>query len=64
MVSEIAAYLGLVTGILGIVSTVGAFFVSALGTAIILTSVLTIVWLVFTGYQLYKFGQHGNIWSC
>jgi len=51
------AYLGLATGILGIVSVVGAFFVSALGTAIILTSVLTIVWLLFAGYRLYRLGQ-------
>lgn len=51
------AYVGLATGILGIVSVIGAFFITALGTAAILTSLLTIVWLLLAGYRLYRLGQ-------
>jgi hypothetical protein len=55
--SKRTAYLGLATGLLGIVSVVGPFFVSALGVVIIITSILTIVWLLFAGYRLYGLGQ-------
>ena len=51
------AYLGLATGILGIVSVVGPFFVSALRVTIILTSVLTTVWVLFVGQSLYRLGR-------
>ncbi|MBZ0287748.1 MAG: hypothetical protein K8I30_09050 [Anaerolineae bacterium] len=51
------AYVGLATGILGVVATLGSFFISALGTAIILTSVLTIIWLVLAGYRLYRLSR-------
>ncbi len=51
------AYLGLVTGILGIVSVAGPFFVSTLSVTIIITSVLTTVWVLFVGYRLYRLGQ-------
>jgi hypothetical protein len=51
------AYLGLVTGILGIVSVVGPFFVSALSAAIIVTSILTTVWVLLVGYRLYRLGR-------
>lgn len=52
--SRTTAYVGIVTGGLGVVSVVGPFFVAALGITIILTSVLTIVWLVLAGYRLYR----------
>jgi hypothetical protein len=51
------AYLGLATGILGVVSVVGPFFVSALRVTIILTSVLTTVWVLFVGQSLYRLGR-------
>jgi hypothetical protein len=52
--SKSTAYMGLATGILGIVSVVGPVFVSALSVTIIVTSVLTTVWLLFVGYRLCK----------
>lgn len=51
------AYLGLVTGILGIISVVGPFFVSALSQTIIAASILTTIWLLFVGYRLYGLGR-------
>jgi len=50
------AYLGLVTGILGIVSVVGPVFISVLSGAIILTSVLTTIWVMVVAYRLYRLG--------
>ena len=55
--SKGTAYLGLVTGILGVVAVVGPFFVSVLATAIILASILTTLWVVFVGYSLYNLGR-------
>ncbi len=55
--SRSAAYLGLATGILGIVSVVGPLFVSALSVVIVLTSILTTAWLLFAGYGLYAHGR-------
>lgn len=55
--SKSTAYLGLVTGILGIVSVAGPFFVSTLSVTIIITSVLTTVWVLFVGYRLYRLSQ-------
>ena len=55
--SKSTAYLGLVTGILGIVSVAGSFFVSTLSVTIIIASVLTTVWVLFVGYRLYRLGQ-------
>ena len=51
------AYLGLVTGILGIISVAGSFLLTTLGATIIITSVLTTIWAFFVGYRLYKLGQ-------
>jgi hypothetical protein len=50
--SKSTAYLGVVTGILGIVSVV-----SNLSVAAIITSVLTTVWVLLAGYRLYRLGQ-------
>jgi Domain of unknown function (DUF4386) len=50
------AYLGLLTGILGIVSVVGPVLVGALGATIIVASVLTTVWVLLVGYRLYRIG--------
>lgn len=51
------AYVGLVTGILGIVSVAGPVFVSSLSVTIIITSVLTTVWVLLVGYRLYRLGK-------
>ena len=55
--SKTTAYLGLVSGILGIVSVAGPFLVSSLGAAVIMSSVVTTVWVLFVGYRLYRLGQ-------
>jgi hypothetical protein len=55
--SKSTAYLGLVTGILGIVAVAGPFFTSSLGVTIIIASALTTVWVLFVGYRLYSLGQ-------
>jgi hypothetical protein len=55
--SKTTAYFGVGTGILGIVSVVGPFFVSFLGLAVILASLLTTLWVLFAGYRLYKLGH-------
>ncbi len=51
------AYVGVLTGILGIVSIVGPMLVSALSVTIIITSVLTIVWVLLVGYRLIRLGK-------
>jgi hypothetical protein len=55
--SKTTAYLGLVAGILGVVSVVGPVFISALGVAVIGSSVITTVWVLLLGYRLYRIGQ-------
>jgi hypothetical protein len=49
--SKTTAYLGLATGIFGIVSAAG-FFVT-----IIMNAVLATVWVLFVGYRLLRLGQ-------
>lgn len=57
--SRSSAYLGLLTGILGIISVTSSFFSSSLSsTSVILASMLTTVWAIFIGYRLYRLGQH------
>jgi len=51
------AYLGVATGILGVVSVVGPVFINALRGTIILTSALTTVWLLLVGFRLYRLGR-------
>jgi len=51
---RITGYLGVATGVFGIVSVIGALFVPSLGMAAVLTSVLTLVWLLFAGWDLLK----------
>jgi hypothetical protein len=55
--SKATAYLGVVTGILGVVSVGGTFFISALGIMAIPTSILTTVWFLFVGYRLLRLSQ-------
>jgi hypothetical protein len=49
--SRTPAYLGLLTGILGIVS------VARLSVTIIMNAVFATVWLLFVGYRLYRLGR-------
>lgn len=46
------AYLGIVTGVLGVVSVLGSFFSDSFGIGVILTSVLTTFWVLFLGLKL------------
>jgi len=55
--SKTTAYLGVATGILGVVSVVGPLFVSALSPTIMLTALFSTVWFFLVGYRLYKLGQ-------
>jgi hypothetical protein len=55
--SKVTAYLGVATGIFGIVAVVGPFFVSSLDVTIIFASLLTMVWVLFVGYRLYRLGR-------
>jgi hypothetical protein len=50
------AYLGVVTGVLGIISVAGPLLVSALSATIIVTSLLTTVWVLLVGYRLLRLG--------
>ncbi len=58
--SKSTAYVGLASGILGIVSVAGPVFVSALGVTVIIASVLIAVWALLVGYRLYRLGQQLN----
>lgn len=58
---KIAAYLGIATGILGILSVIGPFIVPALDVLVIITSILTTVWVVFSGYKLLKLKPNERI---
>jgi hypothetical protein len=56
--SKGTAYLGLVTGILGVVSVASSFFASSVSNvSIIFVSVITTIWLLFVGFKLYRLGQ-------
>ena len=55
--SKTTGYLGLVSGILAIISVVGPIFVSSSGVTVIIASALSTVWIFFVGYRLYRLGQ-------
>ena len=55
--SRTAAWLGVATGILGIVSVGGALVVSGLSAAVIVASVLTTMWALVVGYRFIRLGQ-------
>jgi len=57
MFGKSTAYLGLITGIFGIVSVAGPFLSKSLGEIVIITSVLTTIWALFVGYRLYRLGR-------
>jgi hypothetical protein len=49
---KVAAYLGIATGILGVISVAGPLLVDAADTAAILTSIATTLWVLAVGYKL------------
>lgn len=51
------AYLGLVTGSVGLVSVVATLLGGAFRVTVIIASVLTTVWILLVGYGLYRLGQ-------
>ena len=55
--SKAIAYLGMITGILGTISVVGTFFISALAIMAIPTSIFTTVWFLFVGSRLLRLSQ-------
>ena len=54
--NKITAYLGLITGILGVAAVAGSFFVNT-SIVTIIASVLTTVWVLFVGFRLYRLGR-------
>jgi hypothetical protein len=54
--NKATAYLGLTTGVLGIVAVVGSFF-GVLSAIIILVSILTMLWVFLVGLRLYRLSQ-------
>lgn len=55
--SKAAAYLGVATGALGVISVAGSFFGSALNITIVVTSVLTTIWVFLVGRRLFALGR-------
>lgn len=54
--SKGTAYVGIATGILGVIAVFGPLLISALSATIILASLLTTIWVLMVGYRLYKLG--------
>ena len=52
-----AGYVGIGTGVLGIVSVAGPFVATGLGAAVIAASVLTTLWALLVGLRLLRPGQ-------
>ena len=55
--SRAGAWLGIATGVGGLVAVVGPLFVGGLGIVAILVSLLTTIWLLVTGYRLVELGR-------
>jgi hypothetical protein len=55
-----APYLGVLIGILGIVAVVGPFLWKPLGAVVILTAVLTTVWVLLVGYRFLRHPPAGH----
>jgi hypothetical protein len=51
------AYVGIATGVLGIVAALGPFFASMLSVTIILVSLLTTVWIFLVGFRLIRLSR-------
>jgi hypothetical protein len=52
--NKVTAYLGLLTGISGIVAVVGPLFIAALSVATMINALLATVWILLVGYRLYR----------
>jgi hypothetical protein len=50
-------YVGLATGVLGIVAALGPFFASALSITIVIASVLTTLWILLVGFRLIRLSR-------
>ena len=59
--NKVTAYLAMMSGMLGVVAVVGAYFAEALGLAIVIGSVLTTVWVFLAGYRLYRLGTASQV---
>jgi hypothetical protein len=55
--SRVGAYLGVLTGVAGVVTILGRDFVPALAAGIILTSLLTTAWALVVGFRLFRLGR-------
>jgi len=53
-----AAYAGIASGVLGIVSVIGSVFSSTFGMAIIIGSACTTIWVFLSGYHLISLSKH------
>ena len=55
--NKMTAYLGLLTGLSGIVAVVGPLFISALSAATMINALLATIWIFLVGFRLYQLGQ-------
>ena len=51
------AYVGIATGVMGIVAALSSFFASTLSVTIIIASVLTTMWILLVGFRLIHFSN-------
>ena len=54
---SVAAWSGVISGVLGVVAVVGPFVARGLGFAVVIASVLTTVWVFLVGYRLGQLGR-------
>ena len=54
---RVAAYLGILTGIAGLIAVFGPFLTTALSPAAIVASLFTTVWFAIVGYRLFRMGR-------
>jgi hypothetical protein len=54
---KVTAYVGIATGLFGIVAVAGPYLLKSLSLAVIIASVLTTLWVVLVGYRLYQLGR-------
>ena len=54
---KVSAYLSIVTGGLGVIAVAGSFFFPSMDASIILVSLLTMIWAIIVGCQLFVMGR-------
>ena len=54
---RLAAWLGIMTGVLGIVSAAGPLLIGGLGATVVVASILTTAWVLVVGYRLWGPGR-------